>query len=430
MKILVLVVMLLLNCANLVFAADVVEQPEKVVVFTINDTIDDGSLAMVKKAYQTAEKEHAKLIIMQMDTFGGAVDAATKIRDIILDSDIPTVCLIKNRAWSAGALIALAHNNIAMTKSASIGAAEPIPATEKTISALKAEFASTAEKTGRNARLAEAMVDKTLGYKNYAKPGQILSLTQEAAHKEGIVNLSAQDVDGVIKELAVKNPQNITVEKTFKETLLGWLGNPAVKSILITVIMLGIITEIKTAGTGIAGLVAVIAGVGVFGVGLISDSGAYLPILIFLLGVGLLVLELFIPGFGISGILGILFIVASFFLTLGGGVAAIKWIAFSLLLTALGIYILSKYLPNSSIYNRIVLKSSSTVSIQETHRKDVLLGQIGITVTMMRPAGKIKIGEITYDALTEGDFLQPDTQVIVSKVVGEKIYISKYYGEL
>lgn len=426
MKILVLVLMLLFNFVGMVSASQPAAQSEKVVVFTINDTIDDGSLATVKKAYQTAEQEHAKLIIMQMDTFGGAVDAATKIRDIILDSDIPTVCLVKNRAWSAGALIALAHNNIAMTKSASIGAAEPIPATEKTISALKAEFASTAEKTGRNARMAEAMVDKTLGYKSYAKPGQILSLTQDAAHKEGIVNLSAQDVDGIIKELDIKNPQKVTVEKTFKETLLGWLGNPAVKSILITVIMLGIITEIKTAGTGIAGLVAVIAGVGVFGVGLISDSGAYLPILIFLLGVGLLVLELFIPGFGISGILGILFIVASFFLTLGGGVAAIKWIALSLVMTTLGIYVLSKYLPNSSIYNRIVLKSSSTLSIQQTHHKDILLGQIGITITMMRPAGKVKIGDITYDALTEGDFLQPHTQIIVSKVVGEKIYISKY----
>lgn len=423
MRILALVLILLLNFCGLTSAAQATE-PQKVVVFQIDGTIDDSSLAMVKKAYQKAEQENASLIVMQMDTFGGAVDAATKIRDIIIDSKIPTVCLVKNRAWSAGALIALAHKDIAMTKSASIGAAEPIPATEKTISALKAEFASTAEKTGRNARLAEAMVDKTLGYKDYAKPGQILSLTQVAANKEGIAEHSAQDVDEVIKQLNVTNPQKITVEKTFKETLLGWLGNPAVKSILLTVIMLGIITEIKAAGTGIAGLIAVIAGVAVFGAGLISDSGAYLPILIFLLGVGLLVLEIFIPGFGISGILGILFIIVSFFLTLGGGVAAIKWVALSLLMTAVGIYILSKYLPNSSIYKRIVLKSNSSLPVEQSPHRDELLGQTGVTVTMMRPAGKVKIGERTYDALTEGDFLQANVQVVVSKVVGEKIYVS------
>lgn len=423
MRILALVLILLLNFCGLTSAAQATE-PQKVVVFQIDGTIDDSSLAMVKKAYQKAEQENASLIVMQMDTFGGAVDAATKIRDIIIDSKIPTVCLVKNRAWSAGALIALAHKDIAMTKSASIGAAEPIPATEKTISALKAEFASTAEKTGRNARLAEAMVDKTLGYKDYAKPGQILSLTQVAANKEGIAEHSAQDVDEVIKQLNVANPQKITVEKTFKETLLGWLGNPAVKSILLTVIMLGIITEIKAAGTGIAGLIAVIAGVAVFGAGLISDSGAYLPILIFLLGVGLLVLEIFIPGFGISGILGILFIIVSFFLTLGGGVAAIKWVALSLLMTAVGIYILSKYLPNSSIYKRIVLKSNSSLPVEQSPHRDELLGQTGVTVTMMRPAGKVKIGERTYDALTEGDFLQANVQVVVSKVVGEKIYVS------
>lgn len=423
MKILALVLILLLNFCGLTFAAQSVDQ-QKVVVFQLDGTIDDSSLAVVKKAYTRAEEEHASLIVMQMDTFGGAVDAATKIRDIIIDSKIATVCLVKNRAWSAGALIALAHKDIAMTKSASIGAAEPIPATEKTISALRAEFASTAQKTGRNVSLAEAMVDKTLGYKEYAKPGQILSLTQMAASKEGISEYSAQDVDELLKQLGVDNPQKISVEKTFKETLLGWLGNPAVKSILLTVIMLGIITEIKAAGTGVAGLIAVIAGVAVFGAGLISDTGAYLPILIFLLGVGLLVLEIFIPGFGISGILGVLFIVASFFLTLGGGVAAIKWVALSLVLTAIGIYVLSKYLPSSSIYKHLVLKNNSTVSEKQSHQKNWLLGKSGATVTMMRPAGKIKIDEITYDALTEGDFLQPDTPITVVKVLGEKVYVS------
>lgn len=424
MRVLILVLLLVMNFGNLTFASPSDAAMEKVVVFQINGTIDDGSLAMVKKAYTQAEQENAKLIIMQMDTFGGAVDAATKIRDIIIDSKIPTVCLVKNRAWSAGALIAMAHKDIAMTKSASIGAAEPIPATEKTISALKAEFAGTAQKTGRNVRLAEAMVDKTLGYKEYAKPGQILSLTQNAAQQEGISEFSAQDVDELLGQLGIKNPEKVTVEKTFKEDLLGWLGNPAVKSILITVIMLGIITEIKSAGTGIAGLIAVIAGVAVFGVGLISDSGAYLPILVFLLGVGLLILEVFIPGFGISGIIGILFIIASFFLILGGGVAAIKWVAFSLLLTAVGIYALSKYLPKSSFYNALVLKNNSTVAKQTTHRKDELLGKNGVTVTMMRPAGKVKIENVTYDALTEGEFLQANEPMVVSKVVGEKIYVS------
>lgn len=422
MRVLALVLILLFNLCTGVLAATPAEQ-QKVVVFKIEGTIDDTSLAVVKKAYKQAEQEQADLIVMQMDTFGGAVDSATKIRDIIIDSKIPNVCLVKNRAWSAGALIAMAHKDIAMTKSASIGAAEPIPATEKTISALKAEFASTAEKTGRNARLAEAMVDKTLGYKDYAKPGQILSLTEVAAIKEGIAKYSAQDVDDLLKQLGVNSPKKIVVEQTFKETLLGWLGNPAVKSILITVIMLGIITEIKAAGTGIAGLVAVIAGVAVFGASLISDSGAYLPILIFLLGVGLLIFEVFIPGFGIVGILGILMIIASFFLTLGGGVDAIQWVAFSLLLTAVGIYVLGKYLPNSGVYKRLILKSNSTVSEQAIMGKAALLGHEGMTITMMRPAGKVKIDELTYDALTEGDFLQADVPIVVTKVVGKKIYV-------
>lgn len=426
MRLLILLLVLFSNVfwANQLQASSI---PNKVIVFNIEGEIDPSSVAMLKKAYQEAEKQQAKLIVMQMDTFGGRVDSATQMRDIIIESRIPTVCLVKNRAWSAGALIAIAHQKIAMASSASIGAAEPIPNTEKNISALKAEFASTAKHTNRNVNIASAMVDKSLGYGNYAKSGQILSLTQEQAIKEKFADFSADDVDTVIAKQDIVNPQKIIVEKTYRENLIGFFDNPAVKSILITIIILGLITEIKTAGTGVAGLMAIVAGIAVFGSSIITSSGGFLPALVFIAGVALLVLEIFIPGFGISGILGMICLIASFFLVLGGGAEAIRWLLLSLGLAILGVYFLSKYIPNTGLYNRIILKegSAKTHDIPEETVYHELLGQVGITATQMRPAGKVKISGKQYDALTLGEFLDVGTTVVVTKVQGSQIYVAK-----
>lgn len=424
MKVIVMFIMIMMSFMPIINAETA--QIDKVVIFNIEGEINASSLAMVKKAYQQANDDKANLIIMQMDTFGGQVDSAVKIRDIILESKIPTVCLIKNRAWSAGALIALAHSKIAMTTSASIGAAEPIPTTEKTVSALKAEFAATAGHTKRNVKIAEAMVDKSLGYEPYAAKGKILSLTQQEALAEKMADMSANDITELLKELNAEKAQQIKVEKTFRENFIGILNNPAVQSVLITIIIIGIITEVKTAGTGIAGIVALIAGIAVFGSNLLLDSGGMLPIILFLLGVGLLVAELFIPGFGIVGALGVGSMLASFFVVLGGNSKAMYWLLASMGGAVAFAYMLSKYLPSTGVYSKIILKAQS---------KEVKAGQVpnnilpivyseGVTVTMMRPAGKIKIADNTFDAMTAGEFLPLGQAVRVVKVQGDKIYVA------
>lgn len=400
-------------------------QVDKVIVFNVEGEIDGKTLALVRKVYDEANKNDAKLIVMQIDTFGGSVDAATKIRDIIIDSKIKTICFIKHRAWSAGALLALSSQQIAMTDAATIGAAEPIPATEKNISALKAEFAATAAKTSRNTKIAEAMVDKTLGYKNYAKPGQILSLTKEQAIEEHIAEISAQDTNEVFHVMGVLKPEIIHVESTFRETLLGLLINPAVKSFLITLIILGIFVEIKTAGTGVAGIIALTIGIILFGADIIGQSGNLLPILLFILGVGLLVFEIFIPGFGLVGFGGIICIASSFFLLLGGGGIGLKWMAFSLFAAAILMYIVSRYLPRSVLYRKIVLENISGVELEQSSEYLYLINKTGTTTTMMRPSGKINISGRIYDAFSENGFINPHEQIVVCKIQGNKIYVNK-----
>ena len=130
-----------------------------VVVVGIRGEIDAGQTALIFKAINEATAKKAGALLVEIETFGGQVDAAVKIRDMISDSKLKTICYVKNRAWSAGALVAISHRHIAIAPGGTIGAAEPIPTTEKTVAAVRAEFAATAAKMGRNPRVAEAMVD-------------------------------------------------------------------------------------------------------------------------------------------------------------------------------------------------------------------------------------------------------------------------------
>ncbi len=298
-----------------------------VVVVSIQGEIDAGQTALVYKALGEAADKNAGTLLVEIETFGGQVDAAVKIRDMISDSKLRTICYVKNRAWSAGALIAISHQHIVMAPGGSMGAAEPIPTTEKTVSAVRAEFAATAAKMGRNPKVAEAMVDKTLGYGQYASPGKILSLTDVQAVEVGYADLVAPERAAVLNHYGLQGVPVIEVQAGWAERIAGWLSDPLVKSALVGIIFLAVMTEIKTAGTGVAALIGILATALFFGTQWITGVATWVEVLLFLAGLILLAIELFIPGFGVFGIAGIACVLFSLFLTLGGGIGALNIMA-------------------------------------------------------------------------------------------------------
>ena len=190
-----------------------------VVVVAIRGEIDAGQTALVFKALGEAAEKKAGALLLEIETFGGQVDAAVKIRDMISDSKLRTICYVKNRAWSAGALIAISHQHIAMAPGGTIGAAEPIPTTEKTVAAVRAEFAATATKMGRNPKVAEAMVDKSLGFGKYAPAGKILSLTDAQAVEVGYADIVAADRTAVLTHYGLKDAPVIEVQSGWPERI-------------------------------------------------------------------------------------------------------------------------------------------------------------------------------------------------------------------
>lgn len=396
-----------------------------VVVVTIKGEIDGGQAALIQRAFNEADRLKAQAVLVEIDTFGGLVDAAVQIRDRISDAPVKTICFIKNRAWSAGALIAIAHQQIAIVPGGSIGAAEPIPTTEKTVAAVKAEFAATANKTGRNPRVAEAMVDKSLGFPGYAEPGQILALTDYQAKEVGYADVVASDRASVLEHFGLAGIPVVEYQMEWVEQLAGWLSNPAVKSALLTLVFLAIMTEIKTAGLGVAALVALVGAILFFGSQWLTGVAGLLEILLFIGGIVLLVVELYVPGIGLFGVAGVVSIMASFFLTLGANMAALTTMTISLAAAIIIFILIVKYLPSSKLWKVLVLKDAATTANGFTSADDFTkyIGKIGKTLTQLRPSGIIEIDGIRLDVVSEGQFIPNGVSVRIISVSGSRIVV-------
>lgn len=420
-----LIALFLLLVPTAVLAAPAGGQEAPVIWVVVKGEIDQGQTALVKRAAEMAEREQAQGLVIEMDTFGGLVDAAVSIRDLIINEERPTVCFVHNRAWSAGALIAMAHRQIFMAPGSTVGAAEPIPATEKYIAAVKAEFSATAARTGRDPRVAEAMVDKTLGFEPYAKPGQILALTGEQAVKTGYAAAVTADRNEVAAKMGWQNAPVREVALSMTDRGVAMMAEPAVKSIFVALIVLALLSEIKMGGSGIGAGIAVIGAALFFGGQWLSGLTGWLEMALFFSGMLLLGIEALVPGFGIFGVSGILCMLASLFFVLGGDAPAVKWLAFSVGLALALFLLILRYLPSSSLWGRFVLKDveGRKEGFRSGANHQELLGKTGVVVTKLRPAGVIVLDESKYDVVSEGEFVEVGTAVLVVKVEGARIVV-------
>lgn len=422
-KVLLVLVITLLSLLPVDRPAEAAGGP--IISIAIKGEINGGQAALVHKAMADAKDKQAQAILVEIDTFGGLVDSAVSIRDMIVSSPVPTICYIKNRAWSAGALIAISHKYIAIAPGGSIGAAEPIPTTEKTVAALKAEFAATANQTGRNPKAAEAMVDKSLGFPGYAEPGQILALTDYQATKVGFADIVAADRNAVLTHYGFADSQVIEYVPGWQEKLAGWLSDSTVKSFLVSVIFLAVLTEIKTAGMGAAALIGMIAALLFFGSQYITGIAGWLEIILFFGGVVLILFELYTPGVGVFGIGGVIAVFTSLFLSLGANAAAVNMLAVSLVVAIVIFLLLLKRLPTSKLWSRLILKEAETKHAGFSSSQDysLYLGKTGITPTGLRPAGAMIIDGSQLDVVSEGQFVEPNTLIKVVSITGNRIVV-------
>lgn len=398
-----------------------------------------GLSPYVERIVKEAEEANASAIVLEINTFGGRVDAAVTIRDLLINTKIKTIAFVNKRAISAGALITLACQSVVMAPGSSIGAATPVQLSpggkaqdvgEKMVSYMRKEFSATAEYHKRPQNIAEAMVDKDVEIEGLIEKGKLLTMTQEEALKWEIADFSGEDIDDLLAKSNLKGARIVTLDINWAEKIARFITNPTVSSILVSLGMLGLLIEFYTPGLGFSGIVGLICLGSFFWGHTIVNLAGFEEVILFSVGIVLLVLEVFvIPGFGIAGILGIICLVAGLALAVIGHpfsmpalTGAITRMSLSLVATIVVFVALLRFMPKRYITKGLVLASVSPKQ-SNSEVQSVLVGAIGVALTTLRPAGKASFDGVKCDVISDGDYIEKSSQVKVVQVEGTKIVV-------
>jgi membrane-bound serine protease (ClpP class) len=438
---------LLYACAMLVWLSIGVHgqnatAPALVYVIAVDGTIDLGLAPYLSRTLEEAAAAGAAAVVLDINTFGGRVDAAVAMRDALLRSPVRTIAFINPRAISAGALIALATHTIVIAEGGTIGAAMPVvgatgppqAADEKSVSYLRKEFAATAEQRGRPGLIAEAMVDADVAIDGLIEQGKLLTLTSSEALTREVAELSANSLEEALTKAGLGA---VTIERrtqSWAETLVRFLTNPLLSSLLMTVGLLGVLVEIRTPGFGLPGIVG-LSCLGLFFWGhWIVQLAGWEELLLVVGGIVLIGLEIFVvPGVSVAGIAGICALVAGLALTMVGGGATVGIIIGALgrvalsLLVALGLGLVTlRLLPSLPFGRKLVLDSDMTagrgyVSAPASDRE--WIGRTGVAYSALRPAGIAEINGTRLDVVSDGNFVEPGAAIEVTRVDGNRIVV-------
>lgn len=401
---------------------------EEVYRIDIVGDIDMGLAAITERGIREAEEAGARAVIIYIDTFGGLVDPATRIRDAIFGSSIPVYTYVSGRAWSAGALIAMAGDYLAMTPGSSIGAAKPEPADEKTVSALRSEFRATAEARERDPELAMAMVDEGMSIEDVVGEGEILTLSAGEAVRSNIADGELSTLSQLLAEKELEGARIVRVEPLLVEQFARVVAGPWLSGLLLTIGFAGIFLEVVTAGWGVPGTLGILSLAAFFTGHLLTGASHWSVAILFIAGLVLIFLEVFVvPGFGVAGLGGAAAIFISLFLIFPTTTVALQVIAGSLVGAVLIIAVALKFLPRSGAWNRIALGTSETVEMGYIAPADRshFLGKTGVARSYCRPAGIVEIDGERVDAVSEGGYIEKGAQVKVMKIEGNRLIVRK-----
>ncbi|MEM9293781.1 MAG: NfeD family protein [Acidobacteriota bacterium] len=434
-----------------------------VVVARVDAEINKVSAAFIRRLVEDAEEEGAELALLHLNTLGGAADSALTIRDDLLASGLPTAVFIDKRAISAGAMISLACDHIAIAPGGTIGAAAPVlpqanngppqAVGEKYVSFFREEMRSTAETKGRNGDIAAAMVDQDLVVEGISEEGKLLTLTSSKAVETGIADFEADSLEEVLAELGYPGARVVNLESSWAEELAAFLTSPSVASLLFTAMLILGYLEYQTPGFGVFGAGALTCFLVLFFSHHVVNLAGWEEVSLFVIGIVLLAVELFVlPGFGIAGLLGVTAILASaILLAIAGDFGSISFdnpftvdtltqstqrVLLSTLVGFAGIGLLLWLLPRGAsrgfgghLVLSSALDSGAGVTEEESLKEAPALGSLGEAITPLRPAGRARFGSLRVEVETEGGFIEKGSPVRVLEIRGGRAVVALAEGE-
>jgi membrane-bound serine protease (ClpP class) len=474
-------------------------RPAKAAIIPCKGLIDQGLLDSIERRSETAMKAGADYLIYEIETYGGLVDAAASIAKYFIQtiaSRARTVAYVQTEAISAGALISVSCNDIIMRESTTIGDCAPITLggtlegveREKAESFIRAAFQRAAEANGYPELLLKAMVTMQTevwrvsnlstgqweffegknrltdaneydldGAEEVVGSDELLTLTASQALEYGIARAVVGDLDKALAFLEERDGVRFArppmrLETTWSEEMVRWLNSPAVMGVLIMLALLGVYIEFSTPGVGLPGLVAVICFALIVGSKYLTGLANWVEIILLLTGVILLLVELLVlPGFGIAGILGIVFILGGLFgMLVKNAPGQLPWpegpedwasltngllgIVYGSVGFAVLAFILSRYLPKLQFLSGLILvpapagpdRTGSRMSITappQSAQRAVQVGDVGEVTSKLRPAGKARFGDAVVDVVAMAEFLDKGTQVEIVEIHGNRVVV-------
>jgi membrane-bound serine protease (ClpP class) len=427
-----------------------------VYVIEISRTIDLGLAPYLERVLDDAKDAGAAAVIIEINTPGGRLDAVLQMKDAILDSPVRTIAFVDRTAFSAGALVAIASNEIYMTSGAVLGAATPVDggtgdtASEKVVSAVRSTFAATAEARGRDPLVAEAMVDINVDIPGLSPSGQLLTLTTTTALDWGYADGVAETREELLATTGLADARVIETSLSLAERATRVITDPVIAGLLLTVGLILIVADFFVDGLGIMAIVGVIAIATFLWGHLVAGLAGWEDVTLVVVGVALIAIEIFIiPGFGVAGILGLVLLFGGIFLAMIGrdirSPDQVERSAFTvvavLLLLVVGWAVLMLTVPRRTRFGGTVLQSTvdSSPSSGATQtsgwlrrfggnasldaefsgphapvsQAQSLVGASGIAVTPLHPSGTAEIGGSRIDVVAEGDFIDEGDAIVV-----------------
>lgn len=408
-----------------------------VYVVPIEDEVERGLQAFIERALDEAEEAGAETVIFEIDTPGGFVNAADGIARLLTETPLETVAFINQDALSAGAFLALSADEIYMHPNSRMGAAQVIDqagnaASDKANSAWLSSMENAAASSGRDPLYALAMADAAIDLPELqAAAGKLLTLSASEAEQIGYSEGTVSSVEALLAEKGLEDAQLVAVEETFSEQLARFLTNPVVVPILLSIAALGLLLELFTPGLGIAGFLGLFSLMLFFYGHLVAGLAGFESIILLVIGLGLMIAEFFVPG-GVAGILGLAAVLGSILLAGGDLKTTAIAILIAMIAATAGMVIIVKFFGKRlHLFKRLILSDATDTKsgyVSAVNRPE-LVGQVAMTMTALRPSGSIKINDEWIDAVSDGRFIDSKKQVKIIKVEGARIVVRELEKE-
>jgi membrane-bound serine protease (ClpP class) len=433
-----------------------------VYIIPIEGVIERALLTVLRRGFAEAKEHEATTIIFHMNTPGGLVSATEEIIRMLIDlpEGITTYTFVDKDALSAGSMIAVSTDHIYMSPGSRIGASAVITLTgdlpegdsrEKTFSAVTELVTSSAKRHGHDEDLVESMIRKEKEYKIgkevICPVGELLTLSdieaQRIVKRDGkkgplLSSGTAKNLDELLSLLKFSEAEIVTITITPAEKIARYIELFSI--LFLAGGALGLYIEFKSPGFGVPGIAGILLLAIFFWGHHISGLSGMLEIILFFIGVILVLLEIFfIPGFGIPGISGILLILLSITMSLvehipGGSIIpptthienAIMTMSLTCFLSAVAMIFLTRFLPNTSFFDRLTLSASisDTVQLTSVAMNDVFEGAEGTAVTELRPAGIADFNGRRIDVISNGDFISKGSNVKIAEIHGNHVEVN------